>query len=149
MQAIHQQHKGLQPTPLLLAGSRQRRGAAQRVRARALEPVKLLRRRVCAGLAVGVCAGAAAALRPGTAQAAAASGFPRTLNDALGRRVRLAEAPQRIVAVFPSNVEIAFALGLEARIAAVADQTWDARVESVLTDVAARLAKTSSQAVRS
>ena len=86
--------------------------------------MKLLRRRVCAGLAVGVCAGAAAALRPGTAQAAAASGFPRTLNDALGRRVRLAEAPQRIVAVFPSNVEIAFALGLEARIAAVGGRVF-------------------------
>lgn len=38
---------------------------------------------------------------------------------------------------------------IAARIAAVADQTWDARVASVLTDVAARLATVSSSAVPS
>lgn len=37
----------------------------------------------------------------------------------------------------------------EARIAAVADQTWDARVDAVLADVAARLPPNSSPAVRS
>lgn len=38
---------------------------------------------------------------------------------------------------------------IAARVAAVADQTWDKRVESVLTDVAARLPQHSSQAVPS
>lgn len=51
--------------------------------------------------------------------ALAAEGFPRELTDALGRRVRIAAPPQRIVVVFPSNVELAWALGLEDRVAAI------------------------------
>ncbi|SFP89178.1 iron complex transport system substrate-binding protein [Variovorax sp. OK605] len=49
----------------------------------------------------------------------AAQGFPREVTDALGRRVRIAAPPQRIVVVFPSNVELAWALGLEDRVAAI------------------------------
>lgn len=49
----------------------------------------------------------------------AAGDFPREVTDALGRRVRIAAPPQRIVVVFPSNVELAWALGLEDRVAAI------------------------------
>ena len=50
--------------------------------------------------------------------------FPRRLRDALGREVVVARPPQRLVVVFPSNVEIAFALGLEARIAAIGGRVF-------------------------
>ncbi len=53
------------------------------------------------------------------AEDAPARGFPRDLTDALGRRVHIARSPQRIVVVFPSNVELAWALGLEARVVAI------------------------------
>lgn len=46
-------------------------------------------------------------------------GFPREVTDAVGRRVRIPAPPQRIVVVFPSNVELAWALGLEDRVAAI------------------------------
>lgn len=45
--------------------------------------------------------------------------WPRTLVDALQRSVRIAAPPQRIVTVFPSNVEILFALGLASRVVAI------------------------------
>lgn len=45
--------------------------------------------------------------------------WPRTLVDALQRSVRIAAPPQRIVTVFPSNVEILFALGLANRVVAI------------------------------
>lgn len=45
--------------------------------------------------------------------------WPRTLVDALQRSVRIAAPPQRIVTVFPSNVEILFALGLADRVVAI------------------------------
>lgn len=45
--------------------------------------------------------------------------WPRTLVDALGRSVRITAPPQRIVTVFPSNVEILFALGLAERVVAI------------------------------
>ena len=45
--------------------------------------------------------------------------FPRQVVDTLGRTLSIARPPQRIVVIFPSNVEIVFALGLEARVAAV------------------------------
>lgn len=47
------------------------------------------------------------------------SAFPRQVVDTLGRTLSIARPPQRIVVIFPSNVEIVFALGLEARVAAV------------------------------
>lgn len=50
---------------------------------------------------------------------AVSSEFPRRVVDALGRTVTISAAPQRIVAVFPSNIEIVFALGLADRVAAV------------------------------
>ena len=49
----------------------------------------------------------------------AESAYPRRLRDAVGRAVTLERQPQRIVVIFPSNTEIAFALGLDERIAAV------------------------------
>lgn len=49
----------------------------------------------------------------------AAPSWPRTLADAMGRQVRIAAPPQRIVTVFPSNVEILFALGLADRVVAI------------------------------
>jgi iron complex transport system substrate-binding protein len=51
---------------------------------------------------------------PGTAGT-----WPRTLVDAMQRSVRIAAPPRRIVTVFPSNVEILFALGLADRVAAI------------------------------
>lgn len=51
--------------------------------------------------------------------AGAAPSWPRTLVDAMGRKVRIAAPPQRIVTVFPSNVEILFALGLADRVVAI------------------------------
>lgn len=47
------------------------------------------------------------------------SAFPRQVVDTLGRTLHIARPPQRIVVIFPSNVEILFALGLETRVAAV------------------------------
>ena len=38
-------------------------------------------------------------------------GFPRNVVDALGRKVEISEKPQRIVAIFSSNVEILDAIG--------------------------------------
>lgn len=68
---------------------------------------------------------ASLALRPlrGRAQ----HGFPRTVTDTLGRQVLVPAWPRRIVAVFPSNIEIAFALGLGDRIAAIGGRVrWPA-----------------------
>lgn len=45
--------------------------------------------------------------------------FPREVVDTLGRRLTIAQAPRRIVVIFPSNTEIVLALGLESRVAAV------------------------------
>lgn len=62
---------------------------------------------------------------------AADDAFPRVVIDAMGRAVRLASTPQRIVVVFPSNIEIAFALGLADRIAAVGGRVhWPAEARS-------------------
>lgn len=64
---------------------------------------------------LGASAGAAL-----TAPAAAAPApFPCELSDALGRRVRIEHAPQRLVVIFPSNVELVWALGLGDRVAAI------------------------------
>lgn len=43
--------------------------------------------------------------------ARAETGFPRTVVDALGREVTIERAPQRIVAIFASNVEMLAAIG--------------------------------------
>lgn len=50
---------------------------------------------------------------------ATAGTWPRSLVDASGRVLTIARPPQRIIAVFPSNVEIVFALGLAPRVAAL------------------------------
>ena len=63
--------------------------------------------------------------------------------------VRLADEREGFLAALDAAVTDNAPGAAEARIAAVADQTWDARVESILTDVSTRLAQTSSQAVRS
>jgi len=49
----------------------------------------------------------------------AASAHPMVVTDALGRNVRVAAPPQRIVSVAPSVTEILFALGLDRRIVGV------------------------------
>lgn len=51
--------------------------------------------------------------------AAGAAVFPLDVVDALGRTVRLAAPPRRIVSVAPSVTEILYALGLDARIVGV------------------------------
>lgn len=51
--------------------------------------------------------------------AGAAGVFPREVVDALGRRVRIERRPERLLVVFPSNVELAWALGLGERVAAI------------------------------
>ncbi len=48
-----------------------------------------------------------------------ASAFPREIVDAAGRHVRVPRPPERIVVVFPSNVELLWALGLQDRVAAI------------------------------
>ena len=45
--------------------------------------------------------------------------FPVTVTDDRGKQVQIKAAPQRIVSTAPSNTEILFALGLDARIAGV------------------------------
>lgn len=47
------------------------------------------------------------------------SGFPRSVTDALGRRVHIARRPERLLVVFPSNIELVWALGLGERVAAI------------------------------
>lgn len=69
------------------------------------------------GLGLLLAAGAGMALAEPVAGQAVT--WPRTLVDALQRSVRIAAPPQRIVAVFPSNVEILFALGLADRVVAI------------------------------
>jgi iron complex transport system substrate-binding protein len=53
------------------------------------------------------------------ALAHAAPPWPRVLVDGLGRRVEIAAPPQRIAAIFASNVEMLAGLGLVDRIAAI------------------------------
>ena len=69
------------------------------------------------GLGLLLAAGAGMALAEPVAGQAVT--WPRTLVDALQRSVRIAAPPQRIVTVFPSNVEILFALGLADRVVAI------------------------------
>lgn len=80
------------------------------------------RRLLCAALisplAVGL-PGLSASARENPALPPAEGGFPRRLIDTLGRELFIARAPQRIVVIFPSNIEIAYAIGLEERIAAI------------------------------
>jgi iron complex transport system substrate-binding protein len=47
------------------------------------------------------------------------SAFPLTVTDDAGRAVSILEEPARIVSLAPSNTEILFALGVEARVVAV------------------------------
>ena len=51
-----------------------------------------------------------------------AGGFPRTVTDGRGKSVTIPTAPQRIVSLAPSNTEILYALGLDARIIGVTSQ---------------------------
>lgn len=53
------------------------------------------------------------------ALAAPAAGEPVTVTDALGRRVTLQQAPQRLVTIFASNTELAAAVGLTDRIVGI------------------------------
>lgn len=59
----------------------------------------------------------AAAAGPGFA----ASGFPVTLTDDLGRPLTLAGPPQRVVSLLPSNTEILFAVGAGPQVVGVTD----------------------------
>ncbi|MDB5411822.1 MAG: yvrC [Rubritepida sp.] len=47
---------------------------------------------------------------------ARAEGWPRVMEDGLGRRVEIAAPPQRIIGIFASNVEMMASLGLVPRI---------------------------------
>ena len=50
-----------------------------------------------------------------------ATTYPITLTDDLGREVTIAELPERIISLAPSNTEILFALGLGDRVVGVTD----------------------------
>lgn len=58
-----------------------------------------------------------------TARPGRAEGWPRVVKDGLGRRVEIAAPPQRIAAIFASNVEMLAALGLVDRIAGIETYT--------------------------
>jgi hypothetical protein len=62
--------------------------------------------------------------------------------------VRLVDGREAFLAALDDAIHDNAPGAAEARIAAVADQTWDARVASVLADVAARLSEHSSSAVQ-
>ena len=47
--------------------------------------------------------------------------YPLTVEDSLGRRVVIPEAPQRIVSLAPANTEILFSLGLGSKVVGVTD----------------------------
>lgn len=47
--------------------------------------------------------------------------FPITIKDAVGNKVVIAQKPEKIVSLLPSNTEIAFALGLDKEIVGVSD----------------------------
>ncbi|TMN23301.1 ABC transporter substrate-binding protein [Lentibacillus cibarius] len=49
------------------------------------------------------------------------SAFPLTVTDALNQEMTIADKPERIVSLIPSNTEIAFALGLGDKIVGVSD----------------------------
>jgi iron complex transport system substrate-binding protein len=49
------------------------------------------------------------------------SAFPVTIKDAADNEVTIEEEPEKIVSLIPSNTEIAFELGLDARIVGVSD----------------------------
>ncbi len=68
---------------------------------------------------LGLLLAAGTNLATGRTLAPSAGTWPRTLVDALGRSIRIAAQPGRIVTVFPSNVEILFALGLADRVVAI------------------------------
>jgi iron complex transport system substrate-binding protein len=62
---------------------------------------------------------ASASAAAGRQEPAPAAAFPASIVDDAGRRVEVKAAPQRIVSAAPSTTEIAFALGLGDRLAAV------------------------------
>ena len=62
---------------------------------------------------------AVAITAPCAVMAGSHDGWPREVTDALGRRVRIARRPARIVPVFSSNTEIVSALGGAGRIVAI------------------------------
>lgn len=71
--------------------------------------------------------GGSAAARPVGEPLPHGDDFPRRVVDTLGRELTIASAPQRIVVIFPSNIEIAYALGLDSRIAAIGGRvSWPA-----------------------
>ena len=62
---------------------------------------------------------AATVITPRAAASERSDDWPRELTDALGRRVRIARRPNRIVPIFSSNTEIVAALGAAQRIVAI------------------------------
>lgn len=55
----------------------------------------------------------------GSLQAATHSSYPLIVNDALGRKVRIAAVPKRIISLSPSNTECLFTLGAGERVVGV------------------------------
>ncbi|MYE19202.1 MAG: ABC transporter substrate-binding protein [Rhodospirillales bacterium] len=78
--------------------------------------MKLTRRRLLPAAAGTL---AVAITAPCAVMAGSHGGWPREVTDALGRRVRIARRPARIVPVFSSNTEIVAALGGTERIVAI------------------------------
>lgn len=72
-------------------------------------------------------------------QPAGAQGAALVLHDALGRRVKIAAPPRRIVTIFSSNTELVAALGLLDRIVGVEDFTRFPAEVALIPKVGGRL----------
>ena len=78
--------------------------------------INLTRRRFLAAAAGTI---AATIITPRAVASGRHDDWPREVTDALGRRVRIARPPTRIVPIFSSNTEIVVALGATERIVAI------------------------------
>lgn len=89
-------------------------------------------RRLCTAGLTGKFALLAALLTSCSPALGEQAGFPRTVADALHRNVTIAHRPERVIAVFPSNVELLWALGAGPRVVAIGGPVfWPAEATKI------------------